>query len=99
MCTTQAILPGFHFNQWEKRAQVLPAQQLSQNSALYFTQVSLKNLRKLEHIFFFLEPYLQLMEVPGLGVKLDLQLLTYTTATATPDSSCICNLHHGSQQC
>ena len=39
------------------------------------------------------------MEVPRLGVALKLQLLAYTTATATPDLSCICELLHGSQQC
>ena len=40
------------------------------------------------------------MEVPRLGVKLKLQLPAYTTATATPDPSCICDLHHhSSQQC
>ena len=38
------------------------------------------------------------MEVPGLGVELELQLQVYATATATPDLSCICDLHHSSQQ-
>ena len=38
------------------------------------------------------------MEVPRLGVKSDPQLLAYTIATATPDLSCVCNLHHSSQQ-
>ena len=33
-----------------------------------------------------------------LGVKLELQLPVCTTATATQDSSCICNLHHSSWQ-
>ena len=33
------------------------------------------------------------MEVPRLGVKLDLQLLAYATATATQDLSRICDLH------
>ena len=33
------------------------------------------------------------------GVKLELQLLAYVTATATPDQRCICDLHHSSQQC
>ena len=36
------------------------------------------------------------MEVPGLGVKLELQLLAYATATAMWDSSHICDLHHSS---
>ena len=39
------------------------------------------------------------MEVSRLGVKSELQLPTYTTATSTQDLSCICNLHHSSQQC
>ena len=39
------------------------------------------------------------MEVPRLGVKRELKLLAYTIATATPDLSHVCNLHHSSQQC
>ena len=38
------------------------------------------------------------MEVPRLGVELELQLLAYATATARPDTSCICNLHHSPRQ-
>ena len=38
------------------------------------------------------------MEVPRLGVKSELQLPAYTTATATPDPSHICDLHHSSVQ-
>ena len=49
------------------------------------------------HLFVFLGLHPQHMEVPRRGVKLELQLLVYTTATATRDSSCICDLHtaHG----
>ena len=39
------------------------------------------------------------MEVPGLGVESQLQLPAYTTAVATPDLSCICDLHHSLWQC
>ena len=39
----------------------------------------------------------QHMEVPRLRVESDLQLPAYTTATATPDPSRICNLHPSSQ--
>ena len=39
------------------------------------------------------------VEAPGLGVSSELQLLAYTTATAVPDLSCICDLHHSSWQC
>ena len=35
--------------------------------------------------FFFLGPHLQHMDVPRLGVKLELYLLAYTTATAMQD--------------
>ena len=42
--------------------------------------------------FVFLGLHPQHMEIPRLGVKLELQLPGYTT-TATPDSSRICNIH------
>ena len=38
------------------------------------------------------------MEVPRLGVKSELQLLAFATATAAPDLSCICDLCRSSQQ-
>ena len=38
------------------------------------------------------------MEVPRLGVKSELLPPTYTRATATPDPSPICDLHHSSWQ-
>ena len=38
------------------------------------------------------------MDIPRLGVELEMQLPNYTTATAMPDLSCICNLHHSSRQ-
>ena len=48
--------------------------------------------------FFFLGPHLWHMKVSRLGVKLEMQLLAYATATAMPYPSCICNLHHSSWQ-
>ena len=39
------------------------------------------------------------MEVPELGVKLELQLVAYTTATAMWDPSLVCDLHHSSWKC
>ena len=48
--------------------------------------------------FFFLGPHLWHMEVSSLGVESELQLLAYITATAMPDSSHVCDLHHSSQQ-
>ena len=38
------------------------------------------------------------MEVPRLGVQSELQLPAYATATATPDPSWVCDLHHSSGQ-
>ena len=43
--------------------------------------------------FFFLCLHPRHMEVPGLGVKSELQLPAYTTATATWDPSRVCNLY------
>ena len=39
------------------------------------------------------------MEVPRLGAQSELQLLAYTTATATQDLSRVCDLHCSSWQC
>ena len=50
------------------------------------------------HLSCFLGPNQQPIEVPRLGVKLEPQLLSYTTATATRDLSRVCNLHHSSEQ-
>ena len=50
-------------------------------------------------IFAFLGPHLRHMEVPRLRVELQLQLLAYTTATATWDLSCVYDIHHTSGQC
>ena len=49
--------------------------------------------------FFFLQLQLWHKDVPGLGVKLELQLPAYTTATAPLDPSHICDLHCSWQQC
>ena len=39
------------------------------------------------------------MDVPRLGIELELQLLAHTTVTATPDPSHFCSLHCSSWQC
>ena len=38
------------------------------------------------------------MEVPRLGVELQLQLLASATGTAAPDMNLICDLHHWQHQ-
>ena len=69
--------------------------------------ISIHLFHELSLFFFFgfLGPHLRQMEVPRLGVQLELQLLAHTTATATPvtatatqDLSHVFNLHHSSQQ-
>ena len=49
--------------------------------------------------FVFWGPHLWHMEAPRLGVELELQPLAYAAATAMPDPSHICELHHSSWQC
>ena len=49
--------------------------------------------------FVFLGLHLWHMNVPRIGVKSELQLLAYAAATAMPDPSCVCDLHHNSRQC
>ena len=48
-------------------------------------------------IYCFLGLQLRNMEVLRLGVELELELLAYTTATATWNLSHVCSLHHSSQ--
>ena len=48
--------------------------------------------------FCFLGPPSWPMEVPKLGVESELQLPTYSTATAKQHPCCVCTLHHSSQQ-
>ena len=50
-------------------------------------------------VFFFLGPHLQHVEFPRLGIESELQGPAYTTATAMPDLSHICDLHYSSWQC
>ena len=50
-------------------------------------------------IFVFLPRYLQYMEILRLEVKSEVQMPVYTTATATPDWSCIFDLCCGLWQC
>ena len=49
---------------------------------------------KLDFFLVFLGPRPRHLDIPRLGVKLELQLLAYTTATATQNLSCVCDLQH-----
>ena len=67
----------------------------------HFKCISEHFIRKLGCTFtsFFLGGlHLWHMEFPRLGVRLELRLVAYATATAMPEPSRICNLHHSSQQ-
>ena len=48
--------------------------------------------------FFLLGLHLQHVEVPKLGIKLELQLPAYARAIAMQDLSHVCDLHHSSRQ-
>ena len=48
-------------------------------------------------LFLFLGLHLRDMDSSRLGVESELQLLAYTTATATPDPSHVCVLHHNTR--
>ena len=50
-------------------------------------------------LFVFLGQHPQHMEIPRLGVELELQLPAYTIVTAMLDPGCVCYLHCSSQQC
>ena len=52
-----------------------------------------------KNFFISLRPNLRHMEVPRLGLELELHLPAYSTATAKQDPSLICSLHNSSQQC
>ena len=39
------------------------------------------------------------MEVPRLGVELEVHLQAYTTATAMSDRSCVCEIHRSMRPC
>ena len=51
------------------------------------------------YLFVSLGPHPWHMEVPRLGVESELLLLAYARATAMPDPSRVCDLHHSSWPC
>ena len=63
-----------------------------------FKALEKNNLFPFFNYFCFLGVHSWHVEVPRLGVESELQLLVYTTATATQDLSCVCDLHHSSCQ-
>ena len=88
-CARPGIEPTSQHSQ-DAAAPVVPQQEL-QNPPIFYLFIYL-------FIFCFLGLHPWHMEVPGLGVKSELLPPAYTRATATPDPSCVCNLHHCSGQ-
>ena len=82
------ILAGskFHFFPLYRGLLINPLRLESQEFDLFF-------------LFVFLRRHPRHMDVSRLGVESELQMLAYITATARPDPSRICNLHHSSWQC
>ena len=65
---------------------------------LHAVDAAKKKKKRLEFFIYFWGLHLRHMEVPRLGVELELHLPAYTTATATSDPSLIYELDHGSRQ-
>ena len=65
---------------------------LLNNESSFVHNTVYKQLMWFYFIYFFFWPYLWHMEVPGLGVELELQLPAYATATAMLNPSHICDL-------
>ena len=79
------------------QAGIKPASQCSRNAA----DLMAPHWELLSRFFFFfsfLGPCLQHVEVPRLGVKLELPLPACTTATDTPNPCRVCDLHPGSRR-
>ena len=64
---------------------------LSLNHLLEISWPNWTSLLFLNFFFFFLLPHLRHMEVPRLGVMLELQLPAFTRAKARLDLSHVCN--------
>ena len=77
---------------------------LKKNGCVYMYNWISRNYHNIVHQLLFPLPpvflglHLQHLGPPGVGVKLELQLLAYTRATATVDPSHICDVHYSSQQ-
>lgn len=65
---------------------------------MFLIKISICNILCLYIIFSFLRLHLWHMEVPSLGVELELQPQAYATATEIPVPSHICDQHCGLQQ-
>ena len=98
----QAVFPGTAESAW-RNGQLLKGCFFSNLKWHPWTGISPEGVTTLFACFYvfcfvFLGPHPWHLEVPRLGVELELQPLAYARTTATRDPSCICNLHHSSRQ-
>ena len=70
-----------------------------QNNTIITSACWCKSVYSFFFFLVFLGPHSWHTEAPKLGVKLELQLLAYATATAMPDPSHVWDLHHSTPQC
>ena len=94
-----ACVNAWSLTHWER-----PGIEPSSSRRLFWVLYWLNHNRNFLYIYLFiylclLRLHLQHMGDPRLGIQLELQLLSYATATATLDPSQVFDLHHSSRQC
>ena len=95
-CMAQLLCRGFLCQGRKQGNKELNFQKNEKEFYLFFISVSFAyeyTYQCFLSFSFFLGPHPRHMEVSRLGVKLELLLPAYTTATAMPDPSCIYDLH------
>ena len=65
---------------------------------MWYKSTAKELVNSIMHFLFFSWLHLWYMEIPRLGIKSELQLQAYATATATWDQSQVCDLHSSSRQ-
>ena len=88
ICGWDQVLPGLHYRPANFSSNLTPSRELPFTTDAAFSFFAGRGV-----------PHPWYMEIPRLGFQSELQLLAYTTAAATQDPSCICNLYHSSWQC
>ena len=96
--TAEGLDPGssYEFSVWVEKDGANSSEE-TLNATTGEKQPPFHSFSFLSFFFLFLEPYLGHMAFSRLGVQSELNLPAYSTATATPDQSPICDLHHSSQ--